>query len=142
MKQIEIKFEKNNELVVEEVVLNTLKVKNIFKVASLFSKLINKLMQKEDLSLALNSFNDESLSDNDFLVLLLEVLPTALEVAEEDTLNLVSLLTDIEIQKIKNMDLVSLLEIITTVIEINDVNGIIKQIKNLQRVINQVKTKK
>ncbi len=142
MKQIEIKFEKNNELVVEEVVLNTLKVKNIFKVASLFSKLINKLMQKEDLSLALNSFNDESLSDNDFLVLLLEVLPSALEVAEEDTLNLVSLLTDIEIQKIKNMDLVSLLEIITTVIEINDVNGIIKQIKNLQRVINQVKTKK
>lgn len=142
MKQIEIKFEKNNEIVVEEVVLNTLKVKNIFKVASLFSKLINKLMQEKDLNLALNSFNDESLSDNDFLALLLEVLPATLEVAEEDTLNLVSLLTDIEIQKIENMDLVSLLEIITTVIEINDVNGIIKQVKNLQRVINQVKTKK
>ena len=142
MKQIEIKFQKNNEMVTEKVVLNTLKVKNIFKVASLFSKLINKLIQEKKLSLVLNSFNDESLSDNDFLTLLLEVLPTALEVSEEDTLNIISLLTDIEIQKIKNMDLVSLLEIITVVIEINDINGIIKQVKNLQRVINQAKIKK
>lgn len=104
-------------------------VKNSQKILEKAIKLVAKVAGNPAITKFINKINNK-MSTVDFLTQGAAILPLLLNIAFNDTIELISLLANIPKEELENFGVSKLITIIKAIAEVNDIPGIIDNLKN------------